>query len=399
MTEYQKFLRNNNIDQFGLLGNYNKDDVYVIPREIIDELIKINKKVVSYKQEGIKCEASLEDITLKFVIKFYVGEKKDIKYSSLYLLEEYENLNKKVSLETFLVNFHDTDDSFYFDKLKKVFNLYTKDESEGKDIKNSSSSLIKIIKEKKSFAKKLINEIAIEDRKYIIDVIKILKQSGEYGVFIQRLLKDEMSKIKHNKTSTAYWVELKGKLDMILFEHYDKCPEETKKWLELVNQNYVLIYMNKEKKLKNNTKENTKSAEKKKAPKAKAKDKSKKSSKNTKKVEKKQKENKKESSSTKTEEQKVIANKIENKTPVKGKSKVFDTIKKNDISLKMEYKDFLNNFDKISINQLGGVFNDISYSPFSNFDFNIEIKEADQVELKDSQKTHKEQENGQEIIM
>lgn len=396
MTDYQKFLRNNNLAKNGLLGEYNQNDEYVISRDIIDELIKINKLVVSYKEEGIKCEALLQDLKLNFIIKSYFDDKNINKYSSLYLIEEYKNHNQNVVLQTFLVNFHDVDNNLYFDKLKKVFNLYTKDESEGKDIKNSNSELIKIISKKKALAKSINNEIAIEDRKYIIDVIKILKQSGDYGLFIQKLLKEELGKIKHNKNTAAYWIELKAKLDEILFEHYDKCPQETKKWLDLVNQNYVLIYMNKEKKLKNPTKVEKASANKKKSAKAKGKD----GGGDDKKADKaKKKPSKAKSSSSSSSSSNKVSEKVETKVHTKNKSKVFEDTNTSELKFNVGYSNILNNFEKISINQLGGGFSSFKSKSFSDYDFDVTIEPASKEVNTNYNITNKHKEDDKEITL
>ena len=250
MTKYyDSFLKECAFQKSILLGNF-CDGKYVISREVIDELIKIDKLVLSYKIDGVECEGYVNNKKLNFIIKFYLNEIEGRKFSSLYLLEEYEFLGKKEKLETFLVNFNDFDDSNYLDKLKKVFNLYTKDESEGKDIKYKSEIIEKLIKDKSISMKALTDVIAIENRNYVLDVIKILQKSGNVGREIQLLLKQRMKNINVDKNSVLYWEKLKEILDELVLSKYDKYSEETKKWLELVNQNYILMYNKKLKNLK-----------------------------------------------------------------------------------------------------------------------------------------------------
>ena len=246
---YDSFLKECALQKSILLGDF-CDGKYVISREIIDELIKIDKQILTYKLDYVECSSSINNHKLNFIIKFYVNDIESRKFSSLYLQEEYNLLGKKEKLETFLVNFNDYDDPDYFDKLKKVFNLYTKDESEGKEIKYKSEILEKLIKNKNIFSKSITNVIGIENRNYVLDVLKILQKSGDVGREIQIFLKQQMKNIKIDKNSVLYWEKLKGILDELILSKYDKFSDETKKWLELVNQNYILMYNKKQKDLK-----------------------------------------------------------------------------------------------------------------------------------------------------
>ncbi len=263
MTDYyNSFLKECALQQSMLLGNFN-DNKYVISHEVIDELLKIDKQVISYKMDKVICVGYVSTQKLNFIIKFFVNEKEGRKFASLYLIEEYEFLNKKEQLETFLVNFNDFDNYDYFNKLKKVFNLYTKDESEGKSKKYQSKLLDRLLKDKNLLNNALEKYLDLDIKDYVIQILKILKKSQIDSNLVLLELKEKIRLIKYSRNSNEYWRSLKKYLDEILMLKYDKLTKETKKWLELVNQNYIFMYYNKKKFYELNKKTNNISLDKK----------------------------------------------------------------------------------------------------------------------------------------
>lgn len=250
MTEYQRFLKRNSTIKAGLLGEYNQNDKYVISQDVAQELIKSNKLLTSYKEDEAKCEATFGEVKLNFRIKFFDDASEGKRYASLYVQEQFTHLGKKVDVETFLVNFSEVNDNEYFAKLKEALKLNTKDESEGKDISNSGEVIGKIVKDKKSKAKMLNLELMMANRKYIQDVISVLKKAGPYGTKVQKMLKDKLANIPVDKNDPNYWAKVKEILDELLEETKEECPDEVRKWLELVNQNYIQLFMFKEKNIK-----------------------------------------------------------------------------------------------------------------------------------------------------
>lgn len=247
MTDYQKFIRDSSVENNALLGQYNADDKYCIAPEIVQELIKLNKLITVYKQEYLLCETKISDVTLKFIVKFTEDKLEESKFSSLYIIEEYKIANKKHTLETFLVKFKEFNDFDYLTKLKTALNLYTKEDlGEGKDKKNDSKVLEEIISKKKNISKTMLIEMFVDNKKYIQEILKILKSAGKYDAF-QKLLKQKTKDLKLDKNSAKYYSTIKKLLDDLVLEHYDEFDEETRKWLEKVNNNYVVIYMNRKK--------------------------------------------------------------------------------------------------------------------------------------------------------
>ena len=250
MTEYQRFLKRNSTIKAGLLGEYNQNDKYIISQDVVQELVKSNKILTSYKEDEAKCEATFGDVKLNFKIKFFDDLSEGKRYASLYVQEQFTHLGKKVDVETFLVNFSDLNNNEYFSKLKDALKLNTKDEGEGKDISNSGEVIGKIVKDKKSKAKMLNLELMMANRKYIQDVVSVLKKAGPYGTKVQKMLKDKLANIPVDKNDPNYWAKVKEILDELLEETKEECPDEVRKRLELVNQNYIQLFMFKEKNIK-----------------------------------------------------------------------------------------------------------------------------------------------------
>lgn len=245
MADYKKFLRDNDVDNNILLGTYDADDKYVVSKEVISELIKLRKVITAYKQDYMLCEAKISNVTLKFTIKFFEDPIEDKKYSSLYLEEKYKTINKTINLQTFLINYSDFNDFAYLDKIKEKLNLVTKEElGDGKDISNSSVILETIIQNKQNVSKKIIVEMGDNNKKYINEILKALKMSGKYDMF-QKLIKERMKDIKGEKNTAKYYALLKGILDELIIEKYDELDEKTRKWLEQINQNYIILYKSK----------------------------------------------------------------------------------------------------------------------------------------------------------
>ncbi len=246
-TDYKKFVRDNDVESGVLLGSYNEKDTYEIAMEVKDELIGLRKLITVYKQDYLLCEARILDTTLKFKIKFFVDSFESEKYASAYLLESYSSLGKKIELETFLVNFKTANDHTFLDKLKDKFHLLTQEDlGEGKDIDNRNEILEKLLMTKKNTSKDMITEMGIDNRKYCNDILKILRTSKNYPK-LEKIIKERMAGIKADKNTAKYFALLKQILDQIILEYYDDLEEETKKWLDQVNQTYILIYMNKKK--------------------------------------------------------------------------------------------------------------------------------------------------------
>ena len=238
MTKYQKFLRDNQVALQGLVGSFDDNDKYTIKKEIIEEIISAKKLLLIYREYEATCELYTKEKTYKLKFTFTVDEKSGKKYANLYLIENLELFGEKTELKTFLVCYSAIDDVEYLEKLKKVFNLITKDESEGKDIKNDVD-FDKKAKQNAQKQKALSNQMWYMNKKYIYNTLKILKNSGDAGFDIIKLFNKSLSSLKMNKNSPEFWMKAKNILDEYMFKNQHKLPEKSQKLIDLLNNKYI----------------------------------------------------------------------------------------------------------------------------------------------------------------
>lgn len=245
MTDYQRFLQENLAISQGLVGSFNEEDKYVVSQDSIQEIVGAKKMLTSYKDTEALCELCTPNNTYKLKFRFTIDVANNKKYASLYLLESFNLYDEKQELDTFLINYCEANDNNFLDKLKKAFNLTTKDESQGKDIKNSALKFETLIIEKKDKLKAMSAPFMMQNKKYIQDVLKILKVSGASGNEIVKIFKKEISKIPVDKLDPQYWQTTKDILDKILYKNAVKLPQEYRKQMEEVNQQFIKLFKDK----------------------------------------------------------------------------------------------------------------------------------------------------------
>ena len=269
MAAYEDVIKDLDVLSCCLLGEYDDKGVYKIDETVSKSLVECTKLITAYTMEYLDCVAEIGEFTVNFRIKFVVDTEQSTKHAGMYLVENYKFLGKSYRVETFLAKYSDYDDNFFLGKLREVFNLATKDESEGKDIKNSIPLYEEIKKNKKALYKKIIEGLNDYNKAYVMEVLAMLKNSGELGIEIRTQLKEEIKKVKAEKNTPAYWAQIKNTLDILLYANKEKYPEETKKILDEINKRYVDIYAKiakeAEKKAKASIKKKKKAAKKKEA--------------------------------------------------------------------------------------------------------------------------------------
>lgn len=242
MAEYENVIKELDVLSCCLIGDYNEQGEYSINPDIVKDLVDCTKLVTSYTVDGMDCQAQIGDYTAIFKVKFAVDHEQGVKLAGIYLIENYKFLGKAYSVETFLARYSDFDDQFFFNKFREVFHIVTKDESEGKDIKNSIPRYEEVKKEKKDTYKQMIEGLSDFNKRYVMEVLGLLKTSGGLGAEIRSQLKVKISKIKSEKNTPKYWAEVKTELDILIEENREKYEEETKKLLEEINKRYLLNY-------------------------------------------------------------------------------------------------------------------------------------------------------------
>ncbi len=242
MSSYQNFLRDNDAISGALLGGFNEDDKYVVPSSIISELLKIKKLITKYTLEYIVCHAEISDYKINFLIKYVDDNLDNKRYASLYLIENYESMGKKIELSTFVASFENINDVTFFDELKKAFNLYTaEDLGVGKSIKDENEILANILNGNKKTSQIMVLTMGKENRKYINTVLKVLKDTPQFDV-IYKIFKEQISLIKIDKNTAKYFNEVKKVLDKLVLDHYIEFSEPTRDYLDQINKEYMQKY-------------------------------------------------------------------------------------------------------------------------------------------------------------
>ncbi len=242
MSSYQKFIRDNDAMSGALLGGFNEDDKYVVPSSVISELLKIKKLITKYTLEYIVCHAEISDYKINFLIKYVDDNLDNKRYASLYLIENYESMGKKIELSSFVASFSHLNDVAYFDALKTTFNLYTiEDLGEGKSIKDENEVLASILNGSKKTSQIMILSMGNENRKYVNSVLKVLKNTSQFDV-LYKIFKEQISLIKIDKNTAKYFNEVKKVLDALVIKHYSEFSESTRIYLDQINKDYMQKY-------------------------------------------------------------------------------------------------------------------------------------------------------------
>ncbi len=242
MSSYQKFLRNNDLESGAMLGAFNDDDKYVVPANVLTELLKIKKLITKYALDYIDCYAQISDYKIIFKIKYVDDNLDNKRYASLYLVEQYESLGKKYLYTTLVASFSHTNDATFFDALKQAFNLYTvEDLGEGKSIKDENSILESLLNGNKNISQILVIEMANDNRKYVNNVLKVLKTTSYFDE-LYKIFKERISQVKAEKNTAKYFNEVKKVLDNLVMEHYSEFSEYTRGYLDEINKDYMKKY-------------------------------------------------------------------------------------------------------------------------------------------------------------
>lgn len=249
MADYNKFVRDNDAALAGLLGEFDADDKYVIDPIVLQELVKINKLITQYKEKYIICHAEVDDFKINFQINFADDAFEGKRYSSLYVKESYTSLSKQFELVTFVASSSQNLNAGFMEELKQTFNLLTlEDLGEGKSIKSSSELLKNLLNGKRTVTQLMINEMSEQNRKYINDILKILRNTEQFEILF-KIYKERVSKLKIENKSAKYFDAVKKILDELVLEHYTEFSEEARTWLDKINKDYMAIYNQKKAKV------------------------------------------------------------------------------------------------------------------------------------------------------
>lgn len=241
------FLQELKLEQLenGLLGEFQSDGKYVISEDILKILVSLYKKIKKQEETRIELEAKCGKVVFNFLVDFgTIG--KETKYATLKLVENFSVFaNDDVEdLVTPVLYYKDDNDIYFMSKVKKLFNIISEDESEGKEKLNET--LAKIILDKKAKMKvafeRYLQISRNKDKLYVKKMMMILENSGDFGKFILRrynALSQEYAKLLDPK-SKNYYRNLKKILDHLILNENNR-PKEFDEMLGKLRTGYVSV--------------------------------------------------------------------------------------------------------------------------------------------------------------
>lgn len=236
--KYLNHLYNQSAEADGLLGSFDADKHYIIEEDIIKELINCNKLVSSREADKILAVADFDAFKLDFVIYIQDGEN-NLKRAGIFVKEKCNLEFKQKTLETYVDSFVYENSALFYEELKKRYKLFSVDESEGIDLKNSG--FLKIIN-KKTASKKYKTSIPFFldlDREYVKKMLALLRTSGPYGAELINQLRLLVEEKKLNKNAPTYWRDLKDLVDKTIIDNIGLFNKDTIDLMNKVQNEYL----------------------------------------------------------------------------------------------------------------------------------------------------------------
>ncbi len=241
------FLQEIKIEQMEnqLLGEFQADGKYVVSDEILKILASLFKTIKKQDDSRLELEAKCGNVVFKFFVDFgNLG--RGTKYATLKFVENFSSFvgDNAEDLITPVLYYKDDDDIYFMTKVKKLFNIVSSDESEGKNKQNED--LAKVLLDKKAKMKaefeRYLQISKNKDKLYVKKMLLLLDNSGEFGKFILRrykILSHEFSKFLDPKKND-YYRNLKKLLDKIILNEKNR-PKEFDEMLGKLRTSYSKV--------------------------------------------------------------------------------------------------------------------------------------------------------------
>ena len=223
----------------GLLGFFDDENSYILEDGIVKELIECNKQIVSYDKEKIVAKALVGDYNLDFIIYLQDGEG-CLKRAGLFLVEKAKLGAVEKEFQTYVDSFVEHFTPMFFENIKRKYHLYTVDESEGIDIKNSKC--IKILGKKSDLAKKYKAMLPLMvglEKEYVKKMLSVIKTSGKSGEIFINNLKQLLNDKNIKKNSPTYWRDVRMQLDKMIRQNEKLFELKTEKRMNNIQKMFL----------------------------------------------------------------------------------------------------------------------------------------------------------------
>ena len=213
------FLDNLDAGSSGLLGEFTTSDTYVIADDLKAELLKANKLITEYKPDKITAIATVGSYTFDFNIFVQLGEENK-KRATLFLFEKTKLGFTEKELLTHIKSVIIEANQNLINVVKKEFNLFVRDESEGVDMANENlKALLNRKAQVSSRSKYLANALYDADRAYVMKMLGLIKSTGPYGDRFITQFKNMLKARNLNKADAKYWNTVKRLLDRMIADN------------------------------------------------------------------------------------------------------------------------------------------------------------------------------------
>lgn len=236
--EQNEVVLNNN-----LLGSFTADGKYLIDKEFLMDLVKVRKKIVETYENKYVLSAWLDgEFELRFTLIIEALEEFK-RVATLRFVEVIVNENdEKELLRTIVARYRDDADSFFLEKVFKVFNIKKPDDN-GDDIDEEELlGILRRFKNMKLLRENRLSKLDLISKAYIIELLTIMKRfNGKIPEYFLKKYAEALENLKGLEGKVGYFVKLKVLVDLIL-RSMTIDDEELRSLIERAKMNYVEAY-------------------------------------------------------------------------------------------------------------------------------------------------------------
>ena len=203
-----------------LLGDYDDEGEYVIATDILNALVKVNKRVTRAYADTLYLETFsdfAEKGKIQFSLSFLRGEGNKQK-AVLKLLEPISKVNDYIiNTQSFIIaTYTDENNDDYLRKVRKVFHIYNPEDEVGKEDPEIVAVILKRIKMIAVFKQELLTNIQEREEKYFLARIDILKDPRLEEILLEFERLKSKAGLFLNPENPLYFLYLNTILDMAI---------------------------------------------------------------------------------------------------------------------------------------------------------------------------------------
>lgn len=228
-----------------LLGDFDESGKYTIPNELLKVFLNLRKQIVKKDKQIYFLKSVCGKEVFEFKLEIGVVSKGE-SFAQLYLIEKAHNIvgDEKFEIITPVIFYTDDADVYFENKIKKIFNILSDDEVEGRMKENETIALV--LMEKIKFCGKVYERYLLEsrlrDKIYIEKLLRILASDQIVGPRVLKKYEELLKKYEKvlSPANKNYYRVLKQLLDSILIEEEKNTSKEVALLIQRLRKIYVL---------------------------------------------------------------------------------------------------------------------------------------------------------------